>query len=121
MANTTRTLLTPLSQGRLPQRSRNTPARHRKSWGYQDMEGNYFLGSFPTTEIPPHPSDTLYVVEATDAGRPDLIAYKLYKDPAFYWIILWLNNISDPFEGIYPGALLRIPALTRLTTFGVLG
>ena len=120
MANTTKTLLTPLTQGKLPQRSRNTPGRYRKSWGYQDGDGRYFLGTFPTISIPPHKSDRLYVIEPVDAGRPDLIAYKMYKSPEHYWIILWLNNIADPFEEIYPGALLRIPTLRRLSEFGVI-
>lgn len=120
MANTTKTLLTPLRQGQLPRRKRATPGRYRKSWGYQDNDGKYFLGSFPAIDIPPHQTDRLYIVEAGDVARPDLIAYKMYKDPGYYWIILWINNIMDPFEGIYAGALLRIPTLRRLSEYGVL-
>lgn len=30
--------------------------------------------------------------------RPDLIAYKLYGNPNLYWLILYLNNIYDPYH-----------------------
>lgn len=30
--------------------------------------------------------------------RPDLVAYKLYGNPNLYWLILYLNNITDPFH-----------------------
>lgn len=31
--------------------------------------------------------------------RPDLIAYKIYGNPNLYWLILYLNDIYDPFHG----------------------
>lgn len=114
-----KTLLEPLRHGQLPRGPRSIPRRYYKSWGYQDDEKRYFMGTFPPPALVPHRSDRLYVVEAGDIPRPDLISYKLFKDPAFFWVILWLNGISDPFEGIYPGMTLRVPTARRLAEFGI--
>lgn len=32
-----------------------------------------------------------------EGETPDMIAYKFYKDPQLYWIILVFNDIIDPF------------------------
>jgi len=116
-----KTLLTPLRKGQIPQRSLNIPGRYRKAWAYQDENSRYFFGSFPTKQIPPHDTDQYYTLSAGDVGRPDLISYQFYGTPAFYWIILWINNIADPFEGMYPGMLLRIPTRHRLLKYDVPG
>ncbi|RLC67140.1 MAG: hypothetical protein DRH97_05305 [Chloroflexi bacterium] len=114
-----KTLLDPLTQGKVPQGNRSTPGRYKKSWAYQDDDGRYFLGTFPAVTIPPHSSDSIYVLEAGDVARPDLIAYKFYKSPEYYWVILWVNGISDPFEEMFAGRTIRVPALRRLMEFGV--
>jgi len=114
-----KTLLTPLRQSSIPQEQRHVPMRYQKSWAYQEDNGRYFLATFTPINIPPHPSDTLYVLEAKDVARPDIISYAFYGTPSLYWIILWLNNITDPFEGMYPGMLLRIPTFQRLGEYGV--
>lgn len=116
-----KTLLDPLSIARVPQENQSITGRNRRSWAYQDDDEIYFLGTFPPTKIPPDASDKFYIVEANDNGRPDIIAYKMYGDPALYWIILWINDILDPFETIYPGMLLRIPQQRRLAEYGVKG
>ena len=114
-----KTLLTPLSQGQIPHRRRNIPGRYQKSWAYQDDEGRYFLGTFPAIKIPPHSSDSLYILEPGDIARPDIVSYKFYKTPAYYWVILWVNGINDPFEEMSPGRTIRVPSLRRLAEYGV--
>lgn len=115
----TKTLLTPLTHGQIPQAQRHTPGRYSKSWAYQDADSRYFLGTFVPVALPPHSTDTLYVLEAGHVARPDLISYMFYKTPAYYWVILWLNNISDPFEQMFAGMTLRIPTMRRLAQYGV--
>lgn len=114
-----KTLLDPMGIGRVPQDKRAITGRNHRSWAYQDTEGVYFLGTFPAVKIPPDTTDSFYVVEANDNGRPDIVAYKMYGNPALYWVILWINDILDPFETIYPGMLLRIPQSRRLAEYGV--
>jgi hypothetical protein len=115
-----KTLLDPITRGdEMPQGINFISGRNRRSRVYQDPEQRYLLGTFPSIAIPPHSTDKFYVVEANDKGRPDIIAYKMYGDPAYYWIILWINGILDPLEAIYPGMLLRIPLSRRLASHGV--
>lgn len=113
------TLLTPLTRGQVPQSYRGIPQRYRKSWSYKDKDSVYFLGTFKPVSISPHATDILYFVEAGDIARPDLISYKFYRTTELYWVILWINGISDPFEGIFPGMLLRVPTLERLALYGI--
>lgn len=35
----------------------------------------------------------------TGNPRPELLAHRLYGDSNYYWILLMLNNIYDPFHG----------------------
>ena len=114
------TLLEPLSKGQIPQSVTAIPYRYRDTWAYQDTDDRYFLGTFNPITIPAHRSDHVYLVEAGDLARPDLLAYKLYQNPKLYWIILWLNGINDPFQQLYAGMALRVPTLRRLAEYGVL-
>ncbi len=114
-----KTLFDPLPQNSVPRRRRDMPGRYHRSWAYQDTDKNYFLGTFTVPELPPHSSDQIYAIEPGDVGRPDLISYKMYKTPAYYWVLLWINGISDPFEGMYPGMAVRIPTLRRLAEYGI--
>ncbi len=116
---TVTTLLDPLTRGEVPQSHRGIPYRFRNTWAFKESKGQFFLGTFTPTDIPLDPTDHLYVVEAGDVGRPDVIAYKIYKTPELYWVILWINSISDPFEGIFVGMTLRLPTLIRLMKFGL--
>jgi len=114
-----KTLLDPRTKGELPQTAQTIPKRFKDSWAYLDEEERYFLGTMQPITIPPHPTDQLYVLEAGDIARPDLVAYKFYKNPRLYWPILWLNGISDPFEGMFVGMLVRIPSLHRVLQRGI--
>ena len=114
-----KTLLTPLGAGQVPQAISTITGRNKRSWSYQDNNEVYFLGTFPPINVPPDASDKFYFVEANDKGRPDIIAYKMYGNPALYWVVLWINGILDPLEGIYPGMMLRLPQQQRLVSFGV--
>jgi hypothetical protein len=44
-------------------------------------------------------------------GRPDLIAHKFYGDSTYWWIICVANNISDPFEQLIAGKLIKLPLM----------
>ena len=48
----------------------------------------------------------LYEVDNND--WLDNISYKFYNTPQLWWVIAIVNNITNPFEEIYPGKVLRI-------------
>jgi hypothetical protein len=43
--------------------------------------------------------------------RPDLISHAFYKTPGYWWYIMMLNNIVDPFENLRSGDDLVLPKL----------
>lgn len=38
-----------------------------------------------------------YTIKSND--RPEMVSYKLYGDPNLYWVLLLVNDITDPFHG----------------------
>jgi hypothetical protein len=53
-------------------------------------------------------AETLYVVSDSDLGRPDLISWRNYGVSDLWWVILFYNEIIDPFS-LEVGDRLRIP------------
>jgi len=50
-----------------------------------------------------------YRVRSTDTLRIDMISDKCYDDVNFWWIILLVNGLDDPFTDLKEGDLLVIP------------
>jgi hypothetical protein len=44
--------------------------------------------------------------------RPDLIANVYYGSPNNWWLLMLVNNITDPFEGFKVNERILIPKLT---------
>ena len=44
--------------------------------------------------------------------RADKIADLFYGSPTLDWVVLWTNNISDPFEQLNVGDRIKIISLT---------
>lgn len=53
--------------------------------------------------------DTVTVL-ASEAGRLDLVSYRVYNTPVKWWIIARFNSIINQ-EEIQSGAILKIPKL----------
>lgn len=43
--------------------------------------------------------------------RPDLISNLFYDTPNYWWLILLVNNISDPLQGLNGGDKIFIPKI----------
>ena len=43
--------------------------------------------------------------------RPDLISNVFYGTPAYWWLIMLVNNINDPFEQLNAGDRILIPTI----------
>jgi len=52
----------------------------------------------------------IYEVELGTQFRPDLISYKFYGEPTYWWIIVLHNHLKDPLFDLTTGTVLRIPA-----------
>jgi len=44
--------------------------------------------------------------------RPDLISNIFYGTPSLWWLILVVNKIEDPWEGLDVGDQIKIPELS---------
>lgn len=54
---------------------------------------------------------SLYIVSDSDLGQPDRIAWRVYGDSNWWWLICSYNGIINPMTDMYLGQRLRIPAL----------
>ena len=63
---------------------------------------------------------TKYQILESDLARPDLIAIKAYGSVDAmnqWWIIMHINSIADPFNDLYAGQILKIPAAADINDF----
>jgi hypothetical protein len=63
---------------------------------------------------------TFYTLKDTDIQRPDLISYKLFSKPNYWWILMKLNNIEDIWNDLEVGLVLSVPSeqdIQNITTF----
>lgn len=51
----------------------------------------------------------IYII-STQSDRLDLLAFKYYGNPTYWWIISVANNLNDASLSIEPGIQLRIPS-----------
>ena len=85
-----------------------------------DNEGDSYIESYEGLEIPTSPQDKYFKVTKKYEHRLDLISFKFYNNPRYYWLIAEANDIFNPL--ILPvDTVLRIPPLSVIYGFkGVL-
>ncbi len=57
------------------------------------------------------PSKTFLIDHEKFVNRPDSIAFDVYGNAKYWWIIAMANDITDPFTAFYKGRTLIIPEL----------
>ena len=57
------------------------------------------------------PSKSFLIDHEKFVNRPDSIAFDVYGNSKYWWIIAMANDINDPFTGFYKGRTLIIPEL----------
>lgn len=63
----------------------------------------------PLSEFEMQYDPVYYRVTGEDDMRPDNISNKVYGTVEFWWVILLVNDINNPFTDIDPGTVLTIP------------
>jgi len=58
-----------------------------------------------------------YTVAANEAGRIDLIAYKLYGDSHFWWVLARANNVSDFTSRPVASEVLAVPSFSAIKNY----
>lgn len=77
-----------------------------------EYEGELFYEIPEPLVLEVHESDITYRVKTGDTLRG--IAFQLYGEARFYWIIGELNRIIDPWEPLEDDTELRCPTLKRV-------
>ena len=49
--------------------------------------------------------------------RPDLLSLKLYGDMQYWWILLKVNTIDDPWNDMTPEKVIVVPSLLDIEDF----
>jgi hypothetical protein len=65
--------------------------------------------SWDPPTIPVLPNDHYVQVLPEWENRPDLISLEFYGTEQLYWVIAYVNGMTDPFAETYIGRRLRIP------------
>ena len=53
---------------------------------------------------------TLYSIPLSEEYRPDLIANKFYGDGKLYWVLVYVNDISDSPQGFNVNRQIKVPS-----------
>lgn len=56
----------------------------------------------------------LYVIPLAYNNRPDLIALEFYGSAKLYWILNYINDITDSPAGFYTTRVIKIPSPKRI-------
>lgn len=66
------------------------------------------------------PTQTFLIDREKFVNRPDSIAFDVYGNSKYWWIIAMMNDITDPFTEFYKGRSLLIPDLELVKrSFGI--
>jgi hypothetical protein len=58
--------------------------------------------------------DIFFTITPETAHNPMLISHKVYKTPAYSWMVLQYNTIVDLNEELKVGDVIRLPSFVRL-------
>jgi len=58
-----------------------------------------------------------YNVDDRDEGRLDLISYKVYGNPRYWWVIAIANQIEDALSRPVRGESLKIPSSDSISKY----
>lgn len=77
---------------------------------------NNRLGWWERFQLEKQADDIQFNITIEYVGRPDLIAYRLYKKATLAWLVLQYNNIVDINTELVVGATLLLPTPRRVQT-----
>jgi hypothetical protein len=81
----------------------------------QEDENRVFFGTWAPPKIYETMEPSYHVVTADEIARPDLIAYRVYKDPNLWWVIALRNNIGFPLIDLTAGTVLTCPNINDIS------
>lgn len=55
-----------------------------------------------------------YTLTSSDAANAPGIAFTVYGDVNYWWVVCLYNGILDPISGLEPGVVLQLPSLADI-------
>ncbi|MBO7526336.1 MAG: hypothetical protein J6T74_00390 [Clostridia bacterium] len=55
-----------------------------------------------------------YMVKDVDVGRPDILSQRFYGTTNFWWFVCWFNGISDVWNDLRVGMVIKYPAFEKV-------
>jgi hypothetical protein len=90
--------------------STTSPYYGTQTWGR-------FLDVWSGKTIAADVTDAVYQIDSPYDMRPDLLAYDMYKDSAYWWVFAVRNPdvLKDPLMDFKAGAIIYVPTKATLT------
>ena len=75
-----------------------------------------YLGIINFRNIPSEADDIFFEITKNYENRPDLLAYDLYNDVAFWWVFAVRNKsiLKDPVFDFTAGTKIYLPKITTI-------
>lgn len=90
-------------------------SRYRNQWRILDDEGDLYQETYDPPSINTS-NARVHKVSQADINRLDLVSYKYYNTPIYWWIIAEASGIYNPL--IVPeGTILVIPSLQTVYNY----
>lgn len=87
----------------------DTTSRYRNTRLLIDGNNIVFFGTWRPPKIFETQLPLAHIVAPEEVKRPDLISYRVYKDPNMFWAIAIRNNVFMPLKDIRVGQTLLCP------------
>lgn len=92
-------------------RYQGTPAFQLRDRNNGNLTSSYSYGIWEPPTFVERRSSRLYTVTAQDIGRLDLLANRFLNSVNLWWVLAYVNNISDPTTDMFVGQELTIPRI----------
>jgi hypothetical protein len=92
---------------------------HRASYLKPSVDSNrlnYLSAKYKNIKFLVQPRQQ-YVVTYTDRANAPGLAFSIYGDRDYWWILCLYNGILNPIDEIAPGTVLRLPSINDINNF----
>lgn len=104
----------PIGANPLTKVSLSRISRYRSTLIYPDLGPSFGRFSLNRFSIPSSQDDAFHKVNQGERFRLDIIAWKRYDNPLFWWVLALANGIRNPFVEPDLDTILRVPSLDRI-------
>jgi len=70
------------------------------------------LSSYMLYQIPMLPIAGYYTLR-TEENRPDMLAFNIYGDTQYWWVLMWYNNFLKP-QDLKVGVKIKYPSMSAI-------